>query len=71
MSDSLELTKTKVSIRWFAENLELSDAEKYLRSLRETVAYLERRTTRERMLLHKQSESIIVTAETAMVSLKM
>lgn len=49
----LELAKSRVTNRYLAEHLGLSDAESLLRGLRETVAFLERRIAREKINTHK------------------
>lgn len=53
MEPNLELVRSKLTVKFLAEHSTLPDAESLLRSLRETVTYLERRIAREKILNHK------------------
>lgn len=53
MDANLELARTKVTVRYLAENLDVAGAEKLLHCLRESSAFLERRIAREKNLEHK------------------
>lgn len=50
---NLDLSIAKLITRHLAEHAALPDAESLLSSLRETVAFLERRIAREKVLQHK------------------
>lgn len=50
MTDAgLEIARTKLTVKYLAEHSPLLDAESLLRSLRETVTFLERRVEREKL----------------------
>ena len=48
MDATLELARTKLTVRYLAEHSSLAEAESLLRSIRETTTYLERRIAREK-----------------------
>ena len=55
MDANLELARTKLTIRHVAQHAELADAESLLNALRETVTFLERRITREKIAATKST----------------
>lgn len=56
MDANLELIRTKATVRYLAENLDMANAESLLRELRETVTFLERRTARARLVLEAEAQ---------------
>lgn len=67
MDANLELARTKLTVKHIAEHGTLPDAESLLRGLRETVAFLERRVAREKILSRK-AEVVILSAVEAKAS---
>lgn len=58
MCDSLETARSKITVMYLAQHLELAEAKSFLKSLRETVMFLERRVSRETILLNKTGRSV-------------
>lgn len=67
MDANLELARAKVTNRYLAENLAVSEAERFLDSMRETTAFLERRVAREKIVIAKSAQTTVIS-ETVRVS---
>lgn len=68
MDATLEMARAKVTNRYLAENLAVGEAERFLDSMRETTAFLERRIAREKLLLRKAEPCSSITPGTLAVS---
>lgn len=63
MDANLELIRTRATVRYLAENLDVSDAQTLLHDLKESSAYLERRIAREKSLQQKAGGVILSVVE--------
>jgi len=57
MESSLEMARTKLTLQHLARHSDLSEAEKLLHSIRETVTFLERRIAREKIAIVKSQRN--------------
>ncbi len=60
----LELARAKLTNRYLAENVDLAEAEKLKNDLTEVCRFLERRITREKMIVAKESRNVVNIAST-------
>lgn len=56
---NLELARTRLTLRHLAEHSVLDDAETMLKMCRETVAFLERRIAREKLVIAGKGKSVL------------
>ncbi len=60
----LELARAKLTNRYLAENIDLAEAEKLKSDLTEVCRFLERRITREKLIVAKESRNVVSIAST-------